>query len=68
MTAACNGSQVGGAEGAPKPKWPATTEASVADKLDRYSLNPDHPQGGPKAKWFKEALGFDTALSGNLLK
>ena len=63
-----NGSQVGGAEGAPKPKLPATTEASVADKLNRYLLNPDHPQGGPKAKWFKEALGFDRENAADLAK
>lgn len=37
---------------------PATTEASVEDKLQRYLLNKDHPVGGPKAKWFQEALGF----------
>jgi hypothetical protein len=37
---------------------PATTEASVADKLERYLLNPDHPVGGPKANWFQQALGF----------
>jgi hypothetical protein len=34
------------------------TAQSVSDKLQRYLLNPDHPVGGPKAKWFKEALGF----------
>jgi hypothetical protein len=32
--------------------------ASVYDKLLRYILNLDHPTGGSKAKWFKEALGF----------
>ncbi|HWS52621.1 MAG TPA: hypothetical protein VN228_00730 [Pyrinomonadaceae bacterium] len=37
---------------------PATTEMSVQDKLYRYLLDPDHPAGGPKAKWFREALGF----------
>ncbi|POX90226.1 hypothetical protein C3469_03090 [Mycobacterium kansasii] len=31
---------------------------SVTDKLDRYLLNPDHPVGGAKAKWFEQALGF----------
>jgi hypothetical protein len=31
---------------------------SVIDKLDRYLLNPRHPIGGHKAKWFKEALGY----------
>jgi hypothetical protein len=24
----------------------------------RYLLNPDHTVGGPKAKWFEQALGF----------
>ncbi len=32
--------------------------ASVEDKLERYLLNPEHPIGGPKANWFKKALGF----------
>jgi hypothetical protein len=31
---------------------------SVDDKLLRYLLNPDHEVGGPKAKWFEQALGF----------
>jgi hypothetical protein len=34
------------------------TAASVADKLARYLLNPDHPVGGEKANWFNKALGF----------
>lgn len=37
---------------------PATTEMSVQDKLYNYLLDPEHPIGGPKAKWFREALGF----------
>jgi predicted DNA-binding protein len=37
---------------------PATTEMSVQNKLYTYLLNPEHAEGGPKAKWFKEALGF----------
>ncbi|HEX8187129.1 MAG TPA: hypothetical protein VF586_02190 [Pyrinomonadaceae bacterium] len=37
---------------------PATTEMSVQDKLYRYLLDPEHAAGGPKAKWFREALGF----------
>ncbi|HEY0172495.1 MAG TPA: hypothetical protein VGB98_15845 [Pyrinomonadaceae bacterium] len=37
---------------------PATTRMSVEDKLYNYLLDPDHPVGGPKAKWFREALGF----------
>jgi hypothetical protein len=34
------------------------SKASVLDKLQRYLLNPDHPVGKDKAKWFKEALGY----------
>jgi len=34
------------------------TRLSVDDKLERYLLNPDHPVGGPKSKWFAKALGF----------
>ena len=34
------------------------TAASVIDKLQRYLLNPDHPVGGSKAKWFEQALGY----------
>ncbi len=45
---------------------PATTEASVQDKLDRYLLNLDHPKGSPKAKWFKDALGFTRENSDEL--
>jgi len=45
---------------------PATTEASVADKLERYLLNPSHPVGGTKAKWFKAALGFTRENAGSL--
>jgi hypothetical protein len=47
---------------------PATTEESVADKLQRYLLNPDHPVGGPKAKFFEEALGFTQDNAGDLAK
>jgi hypothetical protein len=55
--------------GQPAPKGPpATTEASVADKLERYLLNPDHPVGGPKAKWFQEALGFTKENAADLAK
>ena len=28
------------------------------DKLQRYILNKEHPQGGSKAIWFERALGF----------
>jgi hypothetical protein len=32
--------------------------ASVADKLNRYLLNPDNSVGKTKADWFRRALGF----------
>ncbi len=31
---------------------------SVKTKLQRYLLDKEHPEGGPKAKWFELALGF----------
>jgi hypothetical protein len=34
------------------------TTKSVVDKLNRYLLNPDHPEGGSKAMWFERALGY----------
>ena len=37
---------------------PATSRESVENKLWTYLLDPNHIQGGPKAKWFREALGF----------
>ena len=53
---------------APKPGSDATavpnaaakdqSAASVHDKLSRYLLNPEHPIGGAKARWFRQALGF----------
>lgn len=49
-------------------KAPVTTAQSVADKLRRYLLNPDHPIGGPKAQWFEKALGFTRANAGDLAK
>ncbi|GIV96376.1 MAG: hypothetical protein KatS3mg057_1033 [Herpetosiphonaceae bacterium] len=36
----------------------AVSSASVVDKLSRYLLNPDHPRGGDKARWFEQALGY----------
>lgn len=53
---------------APAKGLPATTEASVADKLERYLLNADHPVGGPKAKWFEQALGFTKENAADLAK
>ena len=37
---------------------PATTADSVNKKLQNYLLDLNHPAGGSKAKWFKQALGF----------
>lgn len=47
---------------------PATMEDSVVDKLQRYLLNFNHEFGGPKAKFFKEALGFDLSNMSRLSK
>lgn len=45
---------------------PATTADSVATKLDTYLLNPAHPDGAAKARWFQQALGFTRANAGDL--
>lgn len=67
MTGPSGGGTVGdGPQQPSQPQLPASTEASVADKLDRYLLNPDHPIGGPKARWFKEALGFSRENASDL--
>jgi hypothetical protein len=42
--------------------------ASVADKLERYLLNPDHIRGGLKANWFEQALGFTQENASDLAK
>lgn len=34
------------------------SQESVKKKVEGYLLNPEHDKGGPKAKWFEEALGF----------
>jgi hypothetical protein len=47
---------------------PATTEESVADKLQRYLLNPDHPEGKDKAKFFERALGYNRQNADGLAK
>ncbi len=47
---------------------PATTEMSVKDKLYGYLLNPSHSEGGSKARWFKEALGFTRENMNDLSK
>ncbi len=49
-------------------RLPATTEASVADKLEKYLLNFAHPEGRSKAKWFQEALGFTKENLADLAK
>jgi RHS repeat-associated protein len=41
---------------------------SVDDKLTRYLLNADHPVGGSKTKWFKEALGYTQSNMDDLAK
>jgi hypothetical protein len=42
--------------------------ASVTDKLQRYTLNPDHPSGRDKAQWFKQALGYTRENAEGLAK
>jgi RHS repeat-associated protein len=42
------------------------THASVDRKLIGYILNPNHPKGSSKAKWFKEALGFTESNADDL--
>ncbi|MFA5670733.1 MAG: DUF6883 domain-containing protein [Balneolaceae bacterium] len=49
-------------------RLPKTTAESVSTKLDTYLLEPTHPVGGSKAKWFKEALGFTKDNSTDLAK
>lgn len=44
------------------------SQESVLDKLERYLLNPDHVTGGPKAKWFEQALGFTRQNESDLAK
>ncbi len=69
-TAAAKSGGVCPAAGAQAAKvgLPATTEASVADKLERYLLNSNHPVGGPKANWFQQALGFTKENAADLAK
>ncbi len=43
-----------------------TTRESVNHKLETYLLNPEHKIGGPKSKWFKEALGITRENAGHL--
>lgn len=46
----------------------ATTEESVRLKLSNYLLNPDHKEGGPKARWYEQALGFNRSNAEVLAK
>ena len=46
----------------------ATTRESVENKLWTYLLDENHIQGGPKAKWFREALGFTRENMDDLAK
>jgi hypothetical protein len=41
---------------------------SVKIKLEKYLLNPEHPVGSSKAKWFELALGFNKANIADLAK
>jgi hypothetical protein len=45
---------------------PKTSAESVKAKLDTYLLEPTHPKGGSKAKWFEQALGFNKTNAGAL--
>jgi hypothetical protein len=55
----------GGIEGAEAARL---SQESVRDKLERYLLDPDHDEGGSKAKWFEQALGFTRHNSSELAK
>jgi hypothetical protein len=44
------------------------TKLSVETKLEKYLLDLNHPTGGSKAKWFKEALGFTQKNADKLAK
>jgi hypothetical protein len=48
----------GGAGGIEGTEAARLSQESVRKKLDEYLLDPDHVRGGPKAKWFEQALGF----------
>ena len=54
--------------GAVGSKLASDSAASLADKLDRYTLNPDHIDGGSKAEWFRRALGFTRENAADLVK
>jgi len=44
------------------------SRSSVDDKLKRYILNNKHPDGATKAKWFDQALGFNSRNADDLAK
>jgi hypothetical protein len=58
----------GAADSAEEAAAQRLSQESVKDKLERYLLNPDHPDGGPKANWFQQALGFNRQNAADLEK
>jgi RHS repeat-associated protein len=46
----------------------SATALSVDSKLANYLLNAEHAVGGPKAKWFEQALGFNKSNMDSLSK
>jgi hypothetical protein len=57
-----------GGAGATEGATAQLSQESVTTKLERYLLNPDHAKGGPKAKWFEQALGFTRQNAPDLAK
>ncbi len=43
---------------------PTNTKESISKKLNDHLLNPEHPVGRSKAKWFQSALGFTVVAKG----
>lgn len=63
--------RLGAAARAAKTIVPATVEtasSNVLYKLETYLLDPDHTRGGPKADWFKRALGYNRENAADLAK
>ena len=54
--------------GPTKASIEGASRASVRDKLNRYILNSEHPVGGAKARWFRQALGFTRENSEELVR
>jgi len=44
------------------------TTQSVLNKLENYLLNPNHPLGSSKARWFESALGYNKNNMAGLAK